>query len=50
MNNRYGFGQNAPGNNSVSNLHNVNLKEMVKKHKLRVLTKDQFFLWQKMVM
>ena len=47
MKNRYGFGDNAPGNNSVSNLHNINLKEMVKKNKLKVLTKDQFFSWQK---
>ena len=47
MKNRYGFGENAPGNNSVSNLHNLNLKGIVKKNKLRVLTKDQFFSWQK---
>ena len=31
----------------MSNLHNVNLKGIEKIHKLRVLTKDQFFLWQK---
>lgn len=47
MKNRYGFGENAPGNNSVSNLHNVDLKNLVKKIELRVLTNEQFNLWQK---
>lgn len=46
MKNRYGFGDNAPGNNSVSNLHDVQLKDIVKSLPLKTLTKEQFANWQ----
>ncbi|OEF27750.1 phytanoyl-CoA dioxygenase family protein [Vibrio rumoiensis] len=46
MKNRYGFGDNAPGNNSVSNLHDVQLKDIVKSLPLKVLTEEQFASWQ----
>jgi len=38
MKNRYGFGENAPGNNSVSNIISAPLKGIVKTLPLRVLS------------
>lgn len=46
MKNRYGFGDNAPGNNSVSNLHDTQLKDIVKELPLKILTEEQFAKWQ----
>ncbi|HBV77268.1 MULTISPECIES: phytanoyl-CoA dioxygenase family protein [Vibrio] len=46
MKNRYGFGDNAPGNNSVSNLHDVQLKDIVKTLSFKELTQEQFSSWQ----
>ncbi|CAH0539518.1 phytanoyl-CoA dioxygenase family protein [Vibrio marisflavi] len=47
MKNKYGFGDNAPGNNSVSNLHDVQLRDIKKRLPLNKLTADQFEFWQK---
>ena len=46
MKNKYGFGDNAPGNNSVSNLHDVQLRDIKKTIPLRQLTREQFQFWQ----
>jgi hypothetical protein len=46
MKNRYGFGENAPGNNSVSNLTSAPLKGIVKTLPLRVLSAVDFEFWQ----
>ncbi len=46
MKNRYGFGDNQPGNNSVSNLHGTQLKDVVKTLPLRTLSEEQFAFWQ----
>ena len=46
MKNRYGFGENAPGNNSVSNLTSAALKGIVKTLPLRVLSAIDFKFWQ----
>ena len=46
MKNRYGFGENAPGNNSVSNLSSAALKGIVKTLSLRVLSEIDFDFWQ----
>jgi len=46
MKNRYGFGENAPGNNSVSNLRTATLKGIVKSLPLRVLSAEDFEFWQ----
>ena len=46
MKNRYGFGDNAPGNNSVSNLTSSALKGIVKTLPLRVLSAIDFEFWQ----
>lgn len=46
MKNKYGFGDNVPGNNSVSNLHDVQLKNIQKKLPLRKLSQEQFDFWQ----
>jgi hypothetical protein len=42
MKNRYGFGEKAPGNNSVSNLTSAGLKVIVKTLPLRVLSAIEF--------
>ena len=46
MKNRYGFGENGPGNNSVSNLTSAALKGIVKTLPLRVLSSIDFEFWQ----
>ena len=46
MKNRYGFGENAPGNNSVSNLTSAALKGIVKTLPLRGLSANDFEFWQ----
>ena len=46
MKNRYGFGENAPGNNSVSNLTSATLNRIVKNLPLRVLRAEDFEFWQ----
>ena len=46
MKNRYGFGENAPGNNSVSNIISAPLKGIVKTLPLRVLSTEDFEFWQ----
>ncbi len=46
MKNRYGFGDNAPGNNSVSNMHDVQLQDIRKQLPLKQLTPEQFEFWQ----
>ena len=46
MKNRYGFGENTPGNNSVSNLTSTALKGIVKTLPLRVLNEIDFEFWQ----
>ncbi|WP_020410879.1 phytanoyl-CoA dioxygenase family protein [Hahella ganghwensis] len=45
MRNRYGFGNNAPGNNSVSNLHGTPFRELQKQLPLRVLSQEQYDSW-----
>ena len=47
LGNRYGFGDNAPGNNSVSNQSDVQLKDIVKQLPLRVLSEADFAHWQR---
>ena len=47
MKNRYGFGENAPGNNSVSNIISAPLKGIVKTLPLRVLSAEDFEFWQR---
>ena len=46
MKNRYKFGDNGPGNNSVSNLTSAALKGIVKTMPLRVLSAIDFEFWQ----
>ena len=46
MKNHYGFGDNGPGNNSVSNLTSAALKGIVKTQPLRVLSAIDFEFWQ----
>ncbi|NAX20896.1 phytanoyl-CoA dioxygenase family protein [Vibrio sp. V39_P1S14PM300] len=46
MKNRYEFGDNAPGNNSVSNIHDVQLRDIRKTLPLKTLTEEQFAFWQ----
>ena len=46
MKNRYGFGDNVPGNNSVSNIHDVQLRDIRKTLPLKTLTEEQFAFWQ----
>ncbi len=44
MKNKYGFGDNAPGNNSVSNINSAQLKDIKKTLPLKKLTQEQFDL------
>lgn len=44
--NRYGFGDNAPGNNSIANTGDVQLRELQKQQPLRVLSEADFAHWQ----
>lgn len=46
MKNKYGFGDNAPGNNSVSNINSAQLKDISKTLPLKKLTPEQFEFWQ----
>ena len=46
MKNRYGFGDNSPGNNTVLNLAASDLRSMVKSKNLRVLSNEEFNFWQ----
>ncbi|WP_417878145.1 phytanoyl-CoA dioxygenase family protein [Vibrio sp.] len=46
MKNKYGFGDNAPGNNSVSNINSAQLKDIQKTLPLKKLTQEQFEFWQ----
>ena len=46
MKNRYGFGENAPGNNSVSNFTSATIKNIVKTIPFRVLRAEDFEFWQ----
>lgn len=46
MKNKYGFGDNAPGNNSVSNINSAQLKDIKKTLPLKKLTQEQFDFWQ----
>ncbi len=46
MKNRYGFGDNSPGNNSVLNLAASDLRSIVKSKPLRVLSNEEFNFWQ----
>ncbi|MCL9781134.1 phytanoyl-CoA dioxygenase family protein [Vibrio sp. S4M6] len=46
MKNKYGFGDNVPGNNSVANQNNVQLRDIQKTMPLRVLTQRQYQDWQ----
>ncbi|MGP8307706.1 phytanoyl-CoA dioxygenase family protein [Vibrio sp. YIC-376] len=46
MKNKYGFGDNAPGNNSVSNINSAQLKDISKSLPLKKLTQEQFEFWQ----
>ncbi|ELU8564373.1 phytanoyl-CoA dioxygenase family protein [Vibrio parahaemolyticus] len=46
MKNKYGFGDNAPGNNSVSNINSAQLKDIKKTLPLKKLTQEQFEFWQ----
>lgn len=44
--NRYGFGDNAPGNNSIGNTGDVALRDLRKRQPLRVLSDADFAHWQ----
>lgn len=44
--NRYGFGDNQPGNNSVGNLSTTQLKDIQKNRPLRALTEADWAHWQ----
>lgn len=44
--NRYGFGDQQPGNNSVSNLHSQPLSDIQKKRPLMVMSNAQWARWQ----
>ncbi|MCW7553331.1 phytanoyl-CoA dioxygenase family protein [Endozoicomonas gorgoniicola] len=46
MKNKYGFGDNAPGNNTVSNINSAQLKDIKKTLPLKKLTQEQFDFWQ----
>ncbi len=46
MKKKYGFGENAPGNNSVSNINSAQLKDISKTLPLKKLTQGQFEFWQ----
>lgn len=45
--NRYGFGDQQPGNNSVSNLTSTPLADIVKTRPLRVLSEQDWAFWQR---
>ena len=46
MKNKHGFGDNVPGNNSVSKMHDIQLRDIQKSFPLRKLTQEQFEFWQ----